>query len=64
LSPQTTFREKIAIFKDQNFLFYWFSGNIAFLGDIFAMFAARCARASSASCFGVRFSPKTSMPLA
>jgi len=39
LAPQTTFKEKMAIFTDRNFLVYWFSGNIAFLGDIFAMFA-------------------------
>jgi hypothetical protein len=29
----------MSIFRDGNFLTYWLSGNIAFLGDIFGMFA-------------------------
>lgn len=38
-TPGFSLSQKVAIFKDGNFLLYWFSGNISFLGDIFGMFA-------------------------
>lgn len=39
MRQKLTFRQKVAIFQDRNFLVYWVSGNISFLGDIFGMFA-------------------------
>lgn len=39
MQRKTTFKQKVAIFRDTNFLLYWTSGNISFLGDIFAMYA-------------------------
>ena len=39
MQPRHTFRLKAAVLRDRNFLAYWTSGNLSFLGDMFGMFA-------------------------
>lgn len=39
VAPAPPQGQRLAIFRDTNFLIYWMGGNISFLGDIFGMFA-------------------------
>ena len=39
MQPRPTFRLKLAILRNRNFLAYWTSGNLSFVGDMFGMFA-------------------------